>query len=71
MAEPLDELTAQRARMTALLKNVGEAGVCRGCAAAITWVPHRATQKWTPYDLDGTNHFITCPKAENFRKKKE
>lgn len=43
---------------------------CRGCGAEIAWArsPKGAT---TPLDRDGTNHFITCPDRDRFRRKKE
>ncbi len=57
-----------QANITALLKNIGDPGQCRGCQAPIWWVTHRNGRK-TPYDADGTNHFITCPAAKDFKKK--
>jgi len=74
MPEPIDDMFAklqtQRGLMKAMLKHVGEPGFCKGCGQEIAWVFHRDTSKNTPYDLDGTNHFITCPKAKDFRQKK-
>lgn len=43
-------------------------GRCRGCAATIAWA-------WTPkgarapLDQDGTNHFVTCPERDRFRRR--
>ncbi len=58
-------------RLQSLMKLIGDPGTCRGCAAPIVWVSHRNGKK-TPYDADGetagTNHFITCPKREQFKK---
>jgi hypothetical protein len=52
--------------MADLLKNIGDRGVCRGCAASIFWVTHRNGKK-TPYDPSGLNHFISCVKAKDFK----
>jgi hypothetical protein len=57
-------------RILALLKHVGEPGRCRGCGLAIYWVRHPDSGRNAPYDPDGVNHFITCPRADDFRKKK-
>lgn len=42
---------------------------CRGCGAEILWAfsPKGAR---TPLDPDGTNHFITCPERDQFRRKR-
>lgn len=66
----LNQLEVQRDRMRRLLHNVGEEGICKGCPARVIWVIHR-NGKRTPYDPDGTNHFITCPEAERFRPPKK
>ncbi len=62
-----EERDQARRLMVALLKHVGTRGVCRGCGAALYWVNHLGTGRTAPYDADGTNHFITCPKANDFR----
>jgi hypothetical protein len=51
-----------------LLKLVGAPAYCKGCAAPIFWVRHLGG-KSAPYDPDGINHFRTCPKANDFRRK--
>lgn len=56
------------ARAASLVKNMGEPGSCRACRSAIFWLTHRNGRR-TPYDPDGTNHFITCPEAESFRRR--
>jgi hypothetical protein len=47
---------------------------CRGCGAEIYFVPYirKVDQKSgrMPCDQDGTPHFASCPKADNFRKGK-
>lgn len=55
----------------ALLRRVGVSGRCSAveCSRPIYWVLHRGQERPTPYDPDGTNHFVTCPVAERFRKK--
>jgi hypothetical protein len=40
---------------------------CRGCGAEIYWVKTRQGKN-TPANHDGTSHFSTCPKADDFRK---
>lgn len=52
-----------------LLRNAGEEAQCRGrsCGRRIWWVVHRNGRR-TPYDENGTNHFITCPEAASFRR---
>lgn len=39
---------------------------CRGCKALIYWIKTAAGRNM-PVDPDGTSHFATCPKANNFR----
>jgi hypothetical protein len=65
------KLKAQRALTATLLRHVGTPSHCRGCGAEVIWAYHRDTMKNTPYDLDGVNHFATCPKATEFRQKKD
>lgn len=63
-----NELAEARKRMAELLRHTGEPGICRGCSAEIFWVIHR-NRKPTPYDQDGTNHFVTCRNRELFRRR--
>lgn len=56
-----------RKNIIALLNNIGDAGHCRGCSAAIYWVTHKNGKK-TPYTLEGLNHFADCPAAARFKK---
>lgn len=63
-------LPAMEKAMTALLKNVGQLGTCRGCNAPVVWVRH-ANNKPTPYTTEGLNHFVNCPKAGEFGKGKQ
>lgn len=60
-------------RIRELLSHVGIATACRGphCGKPITMVRHYDTGRMTPYDADGTNHFITCVDAPMFKAKKE
>lgn len=50
-----------------------ELRACKACGKQLAFVRHRDTGRVAPYDLDGetvgVNHFITCPKAEQFRRK--
>lgn len=66
-----DAIAELRARIETLLKNVGDAGRCRGCQAPIYWVTHKRNLKPTPYTPEGLNHFIDCPAASQFRRKKK
>ena len=68
-------LTEQQKRTHDLLLQVGETGVCKGCAAAIIWIRHKPNRRHpqgalAPYDYDGVNHFVTCPQSAQFRKAK-
>lgn len=65
--DPTEELQATQKNLAALLHNVGDLAKCRGCAREVYWVLHVNGRK-TPYDRDGTNHFITCPVANKFRR---
>lgn len=83
MTEPFDrahdaEVESLRRRLEvsqsvakALLMHVSTTGVCKGCGAPIRWVQHHDTGKSAPYDLDATNHFVTCPDRVKFQKKQE
>ena len=42
---------------------------CKSCKATIQWVERN--NRWVPHDLDGRNHFETCPDADKFRKKQQ
>ncbi len=64
-------LAAAKQVAAALLMHVSTTGVCKGCGAPIRWVHHVDTGKHTPYDLDGVNHFVTCPDRVKFKKPKE
>jgi hypothetical protein len=61
---------AQQEATLALLRNIGDSALCSGCQAAIYWVRHKNGRK-TPYDPSGLNHFISCPKAEQFSTRKK
>lgn len=43
-------------------------GRCRGCGQPIAWARTPAGRS-APLDLDGTNHFATCPEADRFRRR--
>jgi hypothetical protein len=53
-----------------LLHSVADEAACKGCPATIYWVRHR-NGKSAPYNVDGTNHFVTCPKSKQFKQTKE
>ena len=58
-------------RLAHLLQQIGEPGLCKGCAQRIRWVVH-LNRKKTPYDAEGptigVNHFITCPRRGDFKR---
>lgn len=60
-------VVAQAAAMLAMLKNVGQPGICRGCPAKGYWVTHY-NGKATFYTEAGLNHFVDCPAAKRFKK---
>ena len=68
-----ERLKQQQQRIYDLLLQVGETGYCKGCAAPIVWVRHKPNRRHpegarAPYDYDGVNHFVTCPKGAQFKK---
>ena len=70
-----ERVKQQQQRIYELLLQIGEAGACKGCAASIVWVRHKPNRKHpagalAPYDLDGVNHFVTCPKSAHFKSAK-
>lgn len=67
-AQAQECIDAQKLAMRALLANIGDAGICRGCQAPIAWVTHRNGKK-TPYTPAGIVHFIDCPERAQFAKK--
>lgn len=57
-------------RMSALLILIAEEiRPCKACGEQLTFVRHR-NGKLAPYSIDGVNHFLTCPLADGFRKKR-
>lgn len=56
-------------RVQMILQHVGDKGVCKGCSRDIWWVKHK-NGKAVPYTWEGLNHFIDCPKAKEFKVKK-
>ena len=67
----MPELPTIEKRMASLLQAVAvEVRPCKACKTQLAMVRHR-NGKLTPYTMDGTNHFINCPHAEEFRKQKE
>jgi hypothetical protein len=62
-------LAAAKQVASALLMHVSTTGTCKGCGEPIRWVHHVDTGKHTPYNLDGINHFVTCPDRVKFKKK--
>jgi hypothetical protein len=64
------ELIERRNKALKLLfKNIGAVeSKCR-CGATIYFIAHR-NNVVAPYDADGENHFINCPHAKDYRKKR-
>lgn len=64
------ECTAALKRTMALLmEKIGVPAVCRGCAATIYMVTIKTGEK-KPYDVYGSSHFLTCPTAEQFFRRR-
>jgi uncharacterized protein with PIN domain len=42
---------------------------CKACGVKLYFVAHPRNGKVAPYTVDGLNHFLTCPKAREFRRK--
>ena len=40
---------------------------CKACGALLFFVRHR-NGKTAPYTVDGLNHFLNCPQADQFRR---
>lgn len=57
-----------RQEIRSFLNRMGSGGQCRGCGSMVIWVKH-ANGKNAPYDPTGINHFITCKKAKEFKRK--
>jgi hypothetical protein len=72
MAELHKEIDRLRGNMRELLKHAGIVTVCQGprCGKSITMIRHHDTGRMTPYNFDGTNHFITCVDAPLFKTAK-
>lgn len=62
------ELAAINKRVLHLLMQIADVGTCKGCPATIYWVRHKNGVR-TPYDADGTNHFVTCPSRDRFKRR--
>jgi len=57
-------------RMATLLMLIAEeVRPCKACGVQLAFVRHH-NGRLAPYTIDGVNHFITCEKAEDFRKQK-
>ena len=63
------QVAALRKRLLHLLAAVGEPGQCNGptCGADVMWVQH-LNGKRISYDLDGANHFNSCPDTPTVRR---
>jgi hypothetical protein len=48
---------------------VGNPGPCKGCGQVMLWTTTPAGKR-APLNADGSSHFATCLKADQFRKRK-
>jgi hypothetical protein len=64
-SDPVKDL---KRNIALLLNSAGNRAICRGCKADIYWLNHTNGKK-APYDLDGGNHFATCPNANEFKNR--
>jgi hypothetical protein len=66
----MPELPPIEKRLATLLMLVAEeVRPCKACGVQLAFVRHH-NGRLAPYTIDGVNHFIACPKAEDFRKQK-
>ena len=65
--EEISCIAALQALIASLLVRIGDRAKCRGCNREIYFV-HHINGKTVPYDIEGTNHFSTCTKADQFRR---
>lgn len=58
-----------RENIRRILIQIGDEDQCKSekCGATIFWVRHKFG-KLAPYNIDGSNHFSTCPDRERFRR---
>lgn len=52
--------------LSALLRQLGSEGACRGCGKRIWWCKTKAGKN-APITEDGLNHFADCTAADQFR----
>ncbi|HEY1011163.1 MAG TPA: hypothetical protein VGE07_00565 [Herpetosiphonaceae bacterium] len=81
--EELAYLETLRARLRALVpaeapmpEGIEGVARCKGCRVWVAWRDTPQNSKLAPFDIvDGvvteTNHFVTCPKRDQFRTKKK
>jgi uncharacterized protein with PIN domain len=63
------ELNQMKERLVKLFGLIAEEKrPCRACAQELWFVRHK-NGKVAPYTADGTNHFINCPHAKEFKRK--
>ena len=72
---PIDDAEILRLRLIAagaakLVQSVGDVSVSpsANCRARIWWIVHN-NGKRIAYDADGRKHFLTCPDAEELRRR--
>jgi hypothetical protein len=66
------EIDTLRKTIRDLLENMGTKGICKGpnCQQEIVFLWHAPTRRLTPYNANGTNHFMTCIDRELFQRRK-
>jgi hypothetical protein len=56
-------------RLADIVRRIAEYEKVCSCGAYIYFLGHNDTAKLTPYQLDGVNHFTTCPVAARYRRR--
>jgi hypothetical protein len=62
-----DCLEAVARGIRSLMLLIGDLDTCRACGKSIYWVRH-LNGKCAPYTEAGLNHFIDCPRAQEFKR---
>jgi hypothetical protein len=57
------------ARVAELIRHCAVYRKLCSCGAEIYFLEHKDTQKLTPYQIDGLNHFLTCPESKKYRRR--
>jgi len=64
-----EEISGMRTRMLAILRNCAEVTrPCKACGKFLYFLKG-SSGKLSPYEETGLNHFATCPKAADFKRR--